>query len=151
MATFYYNKSDKRYEKKSLDVVYDNVALTYIDKTDILNPIIKLGKAMDPLTYNYVYIPEFNRYYFVSEPPTFDAGYYTLKLHVDVLMSWKDYINKQKAIIKRNETRFNMYLDDAQYKVQNRDAVRTVVFPSGFNGHQIVLGVVGKHTEEEEG
>lgn len=148
MATFYYNKSDKRYANKILDIVYDDVELTYIDKTDIANPVIKLGKAMDPLAYNYVYIPEFNRYYFVTEPPTFEAGYYRVKLHTDTLMSFKVYYKKQNVIVARNEHLFNMYLDDPKYKVQSRTAVRTVVFPSGFTGHNIVLGVVGKNSEE---
>lgn len=146
MATFYYNKSDKRYANKVLEVVYDDVELTYIDKTDIANPVIKLGKAMDPLAYNYVYIPEFNRYYFVTEPPTFEAGYYRVKLHSDVLMSLKKYYNERNVIVKRNQYLFNMYMDDAQYKVQNRKSVRTVVFPSGFTSHQLILGVVGKNS-----
>lgn len=146
MATFYYNKSDKRYANKVLEIVYDDVELTYIDKTDIANPVIKLGKAMDPLAYNYVYIPEFNRYYFVTEPPTFEAGYYRVKLHSDVLMSLKKYYKERNVIVKRNQYLFNMYMDDAQYKVQNRKSVRTVVFPSGFTSHQLILGVVGKNS-----
>lgn len=146
MATFYYNKSDKRYANKILEIVYDDVELTYIDKTDIANPVIKLGKAMDPLAYNYAYIPEFNRYYFVTEPPTFEAGYYRVKLHSDVLMSLKKYYNERNVIVKRNQYLFNMYMDDAQYKVQNRKSVRTVVFPSGFTSHQLILGVVGKNS-----
>ena len=147
MATFYYNKSDKRYANKTLEVVYDDVELTYIDSTNIMRPILKLGKAIDPLSFNYVYIPEFKRYYFVEKPPTFENGFYRVELKTDTLVSFKEYYKNQNVIVARNEYLFNMYLDDQKYKVQNRTAVRTVVFPSGFMGHNIVLGVVGKNSE----
>lgn len=148
MATFYYNKSDKRYANKTLEVVYDNVDLTYIDKTDIANPVIKLGKAMDPLTYNYVHIPEFNRYYFVTEPPTFEAGYYRVKLHTDVLMSLKTYYKQRNVIVKRQQNEYNLYLDDPKYKIQNRTATMTTEFPAGFgSAKHLVMGVVGKKAE----
>ena len=146
MATFYFNKSDKRYANKTLEVVYDNVDLTYIDKTDIANPVIKLGKAMDPLAYNYVYIPEFNRYYFLTEPPIFEAGYYRVKLHTDVLMTFKAYYKQLNVIVKRQENKFNMYLEDSKYNILSSNSVRTVQFPSGFTGLSLVMGVVGKNS-----
>lgn len=148
MSTFYLNKSDRRYVKKTLEVVYDDVELTYIDKTDISNPVIKLGKAMDPLAYNYVYIPEFNRYYYMSQP-TFEAGFYKIQLHCDVLMSFYEYYKNRNVIVKRQESKYNLYLEDSQYKVQNRTATMTKEFPSGFNSAKyIVMGVVGKKQEE---
>ena len=33
---------------------------------DILNPVIYLAAAQPPITYNYAYIPDFGRYYFVK-------------------------------------------------------------------------------------
>lgn len=145
MATFYYNKSDSRYAKKELEVVYDDVELTYIDKTDITNPIIKLGKAMDPLTYNYVYIPEFNRYYYMSQP-VYEAGFYKIQLHCDVLMSLYKYYKDRNVIVKRNENLFDRYLQDEKIKVRNYDCIRTIQFPHGFESLNIILGVVGKTT-----
>ena len=42
-----------------------------------------------------------------------------------------------------------MYNDDSQFKVQNRTAIETIEFPSGFNASKhIVMGVVGKKQEE---
>lgn len=145
MATFYYNKSDKRYANKTLEVVYDDVELTYIDKTDITNPVIKLGKAMEPLAYNYVYIPEFKRYYYMSQP-TYEAGFYKIQLHCDVLMSFYDYYKNRNAIVKRNENLFDRYLQDEKIKVRNYDCIRTIQFPHGFESLNIILGVVGKTT-----
>lgn len=147
MATFYFNKTDKRYMNKTLSSVYDNVSLTYIDKTDILNPVLKLGKQIDPLSFNYVYIPEFSRYYFVSEPPIFEEGYYRVKLHVDVLMSFKSQILAQNVIVKRQEKAYNLYQVDEKMNVYNTPVYRTIEFPNGFsNTGYFVLCVAGAST-----
>lgn len=147
MATFYNNKTDKRYMNKTISAVYDNVSLTYIDKTDILNPVLKLGKQIDPLSFNYIYIPEFSRYYFVSEPPIFEEGYYRVKLHVDVLMTFKSQILAQYVIVKRQEKAYNLYQVDEKMNVYNTPVYRTIEFPGGFSntGH-FVLCVAGAST-----
>lgn len=147
MATFYNCKSDKRYMNKSLTVVYDNVDLTYIDRTDIMNPILKIGKNIDPLNYNYVYIPDLNRYYYVSKPPIFESGYYRVELHVDVLMSFKDEIKQQNVIIKRQEKEYNLYQIDEKMHLYNTPCYRALTFPQGFSntGH-FVLCVAGAST-----
>lgn len=147
MATFYKCKSDKRYANKTLEVVYSDVDLTYIDKTDIMNPIIKLGKALEPLDFNYVYIPELKRYYYVSEPPTFEAGYYRVQLHVDVLMSFIDEIKKQNVIVSRQENAYNLYQVDPKMVIYNTPVYRVLKFPGGFDstGH-FILCVAGAST-----
>ena len=43
------------------------------------------------LEFNYAYIPQFNRYYFVSSVSTAATGLYVVSLVVDVLMSFKEY------------------------------------------------------------
>lgn len=147
MATFYYNKSDKRYMNKSLTAVYNDVSLTYIDKTDISNPVLKLGKNIEPLNFNYVYIPEFNRYYYVSKPPTFEEGYYRVSLHVDVLMSFKTDLKKENVIVSRQEHKYNLYQNDERFKLYNYPATKTIRIDSGtgfnFNTTNYVLCVVG--------
>lgn len=147
MATFYKCKSDKRYANKNLEVVYSDVDLTYIDKTDIMNPIIKLGKALEPLDFNYVHIPELRRYYYVSEPPTFEAGYYRVQLHVDVLMSFKDEYKKQNVIVSRQENAYNLYQVDPKMVIYNTPVYRVLKFPGGFDstGH-FILCVAGAST-----
>ena len=130
MATFYNCKSDKRYMNKSLSVVYDDVDLTYIDSTDIMNPILKIGKNIDPLNYNYVYIPEFKRYYYVSKPPTFEDGFYRVELHVDVLMSFKNEILQQNVIVSRQQNSYNLYQVDEKMKFYNTNATKVKEFPN---------------------
>lgn len=149
-AYLYYNKSDKRYMNKDLQAITyegsDHIDVEFKEDTSIVDPTFILRTQSKVLEGNYIYIPNLNRYYFINNY-TLSHEIIYIECHVDVLMSFKKEIKNENVIVKRNEKLFNMYLDDNQYKVQNRTAVRTVVFPSGFTGHNIVLGVVGKNSE----
>lgn len=145
-ATFYYNKSDKRYLNKSIESKYSDIDIQMLEPSSVVRPSIKVSSGLIGQGVNYVYINDLERYYYINDW-VMENGYIRLDLEVDVLMSFKSAIKARNVIVRRNEKLFNMYLDDNQYKVQNRTAVRTVVFPSGFTGHNIVLGVVGKNSE----
>lgn len=124
----------------------DHIDVEFKEDTSIVDPTFILRTQSKVLEGNYIYVPNLNRYYFINNYTLSHERIY-IECHVDVLMSFKKEIKNENVIVKRNEKLFNMYLDDNQYKVQNRTAVRTVVFPSGFTGHNIVLGVVGKNSE----
>ena len=149
-AYLYFNKSDKRYMNKDLQAITyegsDHIDVEFKEDTSIIDPTFILRTQSKVLEGNYIYVPNLNRYYFINNYTLSHERIY-IECHVDVLMSFKKEIKNENIIVKRNEKLFNMYLDDNQYKVQNRTAVRTVVFPSGFTGHNIVLGVVGKNSE----
>lgn len=124
----------------------DHIDVEFKEDTSIVDPTFILRTQSKVLEGNYIYVPNLNRYYYINNYTLSHERIY-IECHVDVLMSFKKEIKNENVIVKRNEKLFNMYLDDNQYKVQNRTAVRTVVFPSGFTGHNIVLGVVGKNSE----
>lgn len=149
-ATLYYNKSDKRYMNKELEAITydgsDHIDIEFKEDTSITNPTFILRTQSKVLTANYIYVPDLSRYYYINDYTVSHQRIY-INCHVDVLMSFKNELKNENVIVARNTKLFNMYLDDPKYKVQNRTAVRTVVFPSGFTGHSIVLGVVGKNSE----
>ena len=55
------------------------------------------------LSANYVYIPDFNRYYDINDMTSVRQNLWRLSLHVDVLMSYKKEINNTNAFVSRNE------------------------------------------------
>lgn len=65
--------------------------------------------------YNYFYIPEWNRYYFM-EPPVYDSGLVYITGQEDVLMTFKDELLNPnfKVILARTEEKeyANAYLGD---------------------------------------
>ena len=58
--------------------------------TDILRPKIPLAKTggLDLKTFNYAYIPDLNRYYFINVVESINNNVDVLYLEVDVLMSY---------------------------------------------------------------
>lgn len=79
------------------------------DECNIIDPVINL-ELFHPPVFNYIYIPSFNRYYFVKEFDFVRTGLYRLKLHVDVLMSYKDAIKNLQCLVERNEYKYNKYI-----------------------------------------
>lgn len=149
-ATFYENTSDKRYLNKNITAKYNDIPIEVLEPSSVVRPNLKVSSGLIGQSVNYLYIAELERYYYIKNW-IMENGHVRLECEVDVLMSFKNDIKKQNAIVARNEKLFNLYLEDNKIKVQNRTCVRTVVFPSGFNGHQIILGVVGKNSESGGG
>ena len=68
----------------------------------ILHPTISLdlGKVNDPSQYNYAYIPDFDRYYFIEEW-YFERALWTASLKVDVLATYKTEIGNSHLYVMR--------------------------------------------------
>lgn len=80
--------------------------------TSILYPIIQIAEDSSIIDYNYCYISEFKRYYFVTDIVSTRNGLWEISLSVDVLMSFKTDILKQTCIVSRNEFEYNLMLED---------------------------------------
>ena len=82
---------------------------------------------------NYCFIPKFNRYYFIDEiiPITGDRS--IIKCRVDVLESFKDDIKSLTAIINKQETIADKFIDDGSWIVENKDFLQSYNFSNGFN------------------
>jgi hypothetical protein len=85
--------------------------------TSIISPEFEFiyNKVPD---FNYVYIPNFNRYYFIDNIVSLRNAVWTLSLSVDVLMSFKEQIKECDGFIARNEFEFNDYLIDNRRSTQ---------------------------------
>lgn len=113
-------------------------------ETSIIDPIITIECDLADLTNcNYMYISEFNRYYFVNNIRSIRNGLVEFTCHVDVLETYKDEIRANSAIIKRQENNWNLYLNDGTFKVYQNPIVITKEFPSGFTTQEFVLAVAG--------
>lgn len=99
------NRLDKSKYLENIDELHGSLR----EECNIIDPVISL-ELSNPPTFNYVYIPSFNRYYFVKEFDFIRTGLYRLKLHVDVLMSYKDAIRNLECLIERNEYKYNKYI-----------------------------------------
>lgn len=91
------------------------------DKTDIIAPVIIL-RSESLILSNYAYIPEFNRYYFVSKIELFPNGIYNISLRCDVLESFKTEILNSTGFINQQTKNVNKYFN-ANYKSEVRKEV----------------------------
>lgn len=116
--------------------IIDDVSATIKGALSVENPVLILQYKSDiQPNVNYVYIPEYNRYYFVTDIINLTGGRYEIHCKVDVLMSFKDYILNLSCIVDKQSSKdnANMYLDDGSFVVQSKEFVNTINFPRGFN------------------
>lgn len=112
--------------------------------TSLLDPVFMIDAELQyMIECNYVVVPSFGRSYFVTEPASYRNGLYELTCHADVLSSWKTQLLKNRAIIDRQETKYNLYLNDGSIKSYANPFVKTIAFPSGFSTPEFVLAVAG--------
>lgn len=78
---------------------------------DIKNPVVLLTSETF-LNFNYAYIPDFERFYFINNIEINPNKIYTLNLSVDVLESFKNDILSSKGMITK-QTNINNYYNDS--------------------------------------
>lgn len=114
-------------------------------ETSIINPSIMFEFAKQMPIFNYVYIPDFKRYYFVRNITSYRTNLWQMDLHVDVLMSFKNEILANTGTIARQENQWNMYLDDGTFRAYSNPLIQFKKFPNLnlLNQDSLVLIVAG--------
>lgn len=113
-------------------------------QTSAMNLVIDVEKT-NPVkyNYNYMYIAEFNRYYFIDDIESIRTGIWRIYASVDVLMSFRGDIEASRVIIEKaeDETNANMYLDDGSFVMDSRKYNKVKEFPYGLdqNGSYILI------------
>ena len=107
---------------------------------DMLTP--KFVLQADTLAYNYCYIPDFGRFYYVTKQLIKTGSMTEIHLQCDVLQSWKTQILSNKAVIERSadNDNVNMYFSDNMYWTQANKEVKTVPFTKA-NGDELVFEI----------
>lgn len=137
------NSSSKEVLDKQTSIIR-TVTGTLREGTSIVDPVIKIEGDLSEFTKcNYMYIPEFGRYYYVTDIKSVINNIVEFSAHVDVLNTYKDQIRSNVAIIHRQENDWNLYLNDGVFKVYQNPMVLTKAFPSGFTTQEFVLAVAG--------
>ena len=120
-------------QKITLDDVYLN------DGGNLLYLSITIAYIPNIVIYNYAYIPDFNRYYWVSID-TIANNLWTLNLSVDVMKSHALDILNNVGLIARNQFDYNEYIIDDMiemnydkmvddYAVNQGEYVDTIFYP----------------------
>ena len=138
------NSSEKNKIGKTLT---EGVVLTGTlkESTNVLTPSIVI-EGENFSEYNYSYIPQFHRYYFIESMEVIRLNLWRVNLTVDVLESFKTSIKAQKVIIcDSEENGASDYIDGKQWKSKVKAFTDIINFPSGLNdsGEYILITVGG--------
>jgi len=95
-----YNTSDSNNTIGKTLIDEETFDITFKGEFDIINPIILL-KSDAPILKNYAYIPEFDRYYFITSIQIQPNRIYELFLECDVLETYKEDILASKGLVTR--------------------------------------------------
>lgn len=132
-------------------ILYQNTAEdARVDKTNYLTivstvfGVIKESSSITDLSilvqydgvpnFNYVYIDELNRYYFVSEITTVSNNLWEISLSEDGLMTYKDGIYNLNAFVDRNENTYSEDIIDKKVIIeQGYDIEETTVTNNLFD------------------
>lgn len=131
----YNNSSDNRCIQKVIENEF-SISGTLREETSIMSPVITIRNDT-AIRYNYAYIPEFKRYYYITSVESIRTGIWKLYLEVDPLMSFKVDIlalnvvaNKQSLAVHGDE-----YIDDGSLVIDNLMFKSVYNFSTGFNNN----------------
>lgn len=104
------------------------------NQTSVLNPTIRIESADNISTYNYAYISEFGRYYYIADIVSVRTNCWVVSLRCDVLMSYKDEIQSMNVILNNTqETGLSNYLASPNWVNLVKTKTDIKVFPSGLS------------------
>lgn len=143
IITLMNNTSEYNALNKSLNEVV-TIEGVLRDESSIIDPVIKTSNIDNYVgTINYAFIPNFNRYYFITNVESVQNNIWKISMHVDVLYTYRYEIEHNHAIIERNETDYDLKLNDGLFKTQQNPRIAQFPFPNGFDHWDFVLAVAG--------
>lgn len=113
---------------KNIDSGLDITGCVLKDQTSILNPTIRILTNSNIHTYNYMYIAEFERYYFIDDIVSVNNNKWEVSGHVDVLETYKNSILANTAVVKRQAALYNTYLNDPEWKTYAYETIAAYKF-----------------------
>ena len=109
---FYIMSEDYRTIPKNLNNKITTENLIIKSDCDIHNPTLELEYNINIIKSNYVFISEFNKFYFITDKVVSPAGKLIITCHIDVLQTYYTYILGSKQLISRQEQQYSKYQSD---------------------------------------
>lgn len=146
--TLYKNFSDKRNLNKNLTEI-KTVSATAKGDINIISPVLIIQYFSTD--FNYCYIPEINRFYYVNSLTLLTGQRLQINLSVDVLMSYKEEIKNLTVNVLRYENIEPTYLTDSRIPLYSDTVQKVIEFPEnifnlenpGENSKNFLLTVAG--------
>lgn len=126
---------------------------------NILRPelILSGDSTVNAINANYVYVPDFGRYYFVKDHTTDTAARIILSCEVDPLMSWGAGIRASRQLVTRSESVGKpTQVIDPNYTLESEKEMLVIQFEGSdfnlgtadVNSNNFVINVAGGGSSE---
>ena len=102
-----------------------------LDNTSVTSPAVIIGgiTSLDSISdYNYAYIAQCHRYYYINDIIALSGGRVKIVLTVDVLKSYASDILNSTQLVTRQKNKGKMYLADADWTIDGRTYLRSQYF-----------------------
>lgn len=123
-------------ENNTIGKKYSSVATisaTLKDNSSIIHPVLIFNFSGNIYNVNYMYIPEWKRYYFIRDIVLLTGGRYQIIAECDVLESFKVDILKMSVVLDGTEkTGLNKYIPDNVFTRNCKDVTTVGTFPQGL-------------------
>lgn len=112
---------DSRKVDKTLTPVetYSNAEIVHNMSIQTPTISLQLVSFTDVINFNYIYIPELRRYYYVVDSTIREDGFVQLKCKVDVLKSFKTDILASTQYVERQENNCSYQVPDNGYTIKS--------------------------------
>ena len=156
IVTLYSSNEEVKSFPKSLSNGVD-LAGNLRDECDIINPVISIVGMKPNDTFNYCHIPEFSRYYFITDKKVITTSVVEISLHEDVLQTWSQYILQQEGVVLRNEFEYDNMLIDENVLIKDSNTLIKVeanmikAFPDFTYGGEDSVNIILKTAVVDKG
>lgn len=98
--------------------------------TSVMTPVVTIYDTTDKMQqFNYAYIPDFNRYYFIDDIIMEDTGNVTVTMSIDVLASYRNEIINSEIYYLRSPYRVcNPFIMDSFFPLSTKAITRKQLF-----------------------
>ena len=136
------NSSERQAINKSID---SGTTLTgsLRNESSVINPTFIIEHE-NPSGFNYCYISDFGRYYFITDMTSIRTGIWKIDCSVDVLMSFKTQILDLDVIVSDlsiGESPIETYIQGEQWETTVKNKTDIINFPYGLldDGEYILI------------
>ena len=135
--TLYKCADDKRVVDKTLSGAVSKTCVIKDDNISILSPRVQIAQFNTFKSYNYAYIPDYGRYYYIDDIAVDLGGLLTISLSIDVLKTYAAQIKASKALIFRQSQNANALISDGLIPAQVNEVTVTRAFSGGELSNQL--------------
>lgn len=139
----YTNRSDAREIYKDITYV-DYVTGVFKDTQNVNRIVVNLETAYSSLaSVNYVYMPDFGRWYYITEKSVVNSSITQVVLETDTLMTYREAIQTFNCLCLRSETKYNRQQVDEKLPKVVKDLVYIREIGNPLISENIILVTVG--------